>query len=264
MSREMAERTTILRCLVGSQSYGLNLGVSDRDEKGVCVEDYEDFVALGKGFEQIEHRTAQDRTGDQYAKSAAGDLDLTIYSLRKFLTLALNGNPSITELLFNREPIIRTSLGAELQGLYPYLISKRCANAYLGYMTKQKLDMETRGRKDLIEKHGYDIKAASHLIRLGFQGCEVLETGKITLPIAPFARSVCLEIKQGLWKLSDVQALSVGLEFRIKDLKTRDCIQDDPQIGVVESWMRETYWKVWEQRRALSGYIRVEEPEHVQ
>lgn len=264
--KEMAERTTILRCLVGSQSYGLNLGSSDRDEKGVCVEDYEVFCSLTNHFEDIEYRDAAQRASDHAAKSEPGDLDLTIYSLRKFLKLALGGNPNITELLFIDGSCVveRTSLGAELQGLYPYIVSKRCASAYLGYMEKQRNDMLVKGRRDLIEKFGYDTKAASHLIRLGFQGCEILDTGKISLPLGPTAREICLNIKQGKWALDDVRSLAVGLEYRIKELRLKDHIQDMPNTKIVEAWMQETYWTQWEQRRRISQVVRVQEPELVQ
>lgn len=260
----MAERTTILRVIVGSQAYGLNVGTSDRDEKAVCVEDYEAFVSLGRGFEDVEIRTAEERTGDSHAKSELGDLDLTIYSLKKFLQLALGGNPNITELFFIKDPLTRSALGDELQGLYPYVVSKRCAGAYLGYMSKQRNDMLMKGRRDLIEKWGYDIKAASHLVRLGFQGAEILETGKITLPMGPFARKTCLAIKQGEWKIEDVESLSAGLEFRIKELRDKDHIRDTPDTQAVEEWMRSVYWQEWSRRRATSKVLLALEPEMIQ
>jgi uncharacterized protein len=262
--KEMAERTTILRCTVGSEAYGLNVGISDRDEKAVCVEDYEAFVTLGRGFEDEEIRTAKERTGNQYAPSEPGDLDLTIYSLRKFLQLALGGNPNITELFFIQDPIKRTPLGAELQALYPYIVSKKCAGAYLGYMQKQRNDMLVKGRRHLIEMYGYDVKAASHLVRLGFQGAEILETGKISLPMGPFAKKTCLAIKQGEWKLEDVQALTAGLEYRIKDLREKDSIRDTPDTKTVEEWMQDTYWQEWSYRGLLAKAMQVLEPEMIQ
>jgi len=55
MSREAAERCTILRGLVGSTVHGLNVndGIEDRDEMGVCVEPMQDAMALWSPFEQF-------------------------------------------------------------------------------------------------------------------------------------------------------------------------------------------------------------------
>jgi len=43
VTRDTAERSTILRGLVGSTVHGLNVndGIEDRDEMGVCVEPFE-------------------------------------------------------------------------------------------------------------------------------------------------------------------------------------------------------------------------------
>jgi hypothetical protein len=97
VNRETAERCTILRGLVGSTVHGLNVndGIEDRDEMGICVEPLEDAMALWAPFEQFIYRSAAEREGRDDARSSAGDLDLTIYSLRKWTRLALKGNPTI-------------------------------------------------------------------------------------------------------------------------------------------------------------------------
>ena len=119
MNREAAERCTILRGLVGSTVHGLNVndGIEDRDEMGVCVEPMQDAMALWSPFEQFIYRSAAEREGRDNARSTAGDLDLTIYSLRKWMRLALKGNPTILLLLFTPEdqPVHCDSLGSELR-----------------------------------------------------------------------------------------------------------------------------------------------------
>lgn len=97
MNRETAERSTILRGLVGSTVHGLAVddGLEDRDEMGVCVEPFDAALSLGEPFEQFIYRSAAEREGRQDARSSAGDLDLTIYGLRKWIRLALKGNPTI-------------------------------------------------------------------------------------------------------------------------------------------------------------------------
>ena len=117
--RAVAEPNTILRGLVGSTVHGLVLGgTDDRDEMGVCVEPRRYVVGFNK-FEQWVYRSAAEREGHAGARSRAGDLDLTIYGLRKWARLALQGNPTVLLLLYLPDDaiVIRTSVGEQLQKL---------------------------------------------------------------------------------------------------------------------------------------------------
>jgi hypothetical protein len=129
VNRETAERCTILRGLVGSTVHGPNVndGIEDRDEMGICVEPLEDAMALWAPFEQFIYRSAAEREGRNDARSTAGDLDLTIYSLRKWTRLALKGNPTIMLLLFTPEDqlVYCDELGAELRALTSSIVSRR-------------------------------------------------------------------------------------------------------------------------------------------
>lgn len=257
MNREQAEAATILRCVVGSQAYGLNLDDSDRDEKGVCVEDFETFCPLYGKFEQFEHRTAAERTGKHDAKSEAGDLDLTIYGLSKFLRLVCEGNPNSVELLFIKEDsrIVCDPNGEDLQHLAPAIISRNCGRRYLGYMEAQKQRLlGERGqmrvtRTDLIEAHGYDTKYAGHVLRLGFQGVELLETGKLELPMTGLTKETLLAVKTGKWGLNEVLQVTGDLEQQLKDLTKDGPLQDTPDTARVERWMQATYWETWKAKK---------------
>lgn len=251
--KAMAERTTILRCLVGSQAYGLSLdGNSDRDERGICVEDFEAANNLTGLFDEYEFRTATERTGDKWAKSEAGDLDLKIYSLRKFLNLALQGNPNSIELLFLPSGL-KTKVGNELQNLYPEILSKAVAGRYLGYINGQKaryLGVREGGRADLVEKYGYDVKCASHVLRLGLQAIEVLTTGKLTFPMTGDGQAYCLNVKMGKHTIAEVNEASAEIEAKILKLKDTSPLPNHPNRELVEDWMQDVYARVWERRRA--------------
>lgn len=257
--KSMAEASTILRCQVGSQAYGLALEASDRDEKGVCVEPFEAYCTLGGKFDQFEFRSAAERTGKSDAPSEAGDLDLTIYSLEKFLRLATYGNPNIIELLFiSGDSILEaTQAGADLRDLYPAIISRQCGRRYLGYMEAQKQRLlGERGqmrvtRTDLIEAHGYDTKYLSHVLRLGYQGVELLETGRLVLPLVGEVRDNLLAVKTGKWSLNEGLQLVGDLEMKVKDLVKDGPIRDQPDLPMVEKWMRATYHATWEVTRGL-------------
>lgn len=257
---DIALKHTILRVLVGSEAYGLNVGTGDRDEKGVCLEPVEAMLGFSR-FEQYEYRTASEREGRNDAKSEPGDLDLTIYSLRKFLQLALKGNPTIVEMLFLKSYIEVSSLGHKLQELAPKIISRQAGKAYLGYMQaqKQRLLGERGGkdvnRPDLVEKYGFDTKYAMHAVRLGLQGIELLTKQTLTLPLVGVDKSVLLDIRNGMQTLKWVTDYIQFLEGVLKELIHVSPLQERPDVQSVEEWMVRVYWQMWKAQRFQSDLL---------
>src|SRR5918996_1518028 len=255
MNREAAERCTILRGRVGSTVHGLNVndGIEDRDEMGVCIEPLAEAMALWAPFEQFIYRSAAERAGREDARSIAGDLDLTIYSLRKWMRLALKGNPTILLLLFTPDDqlVHCDSHGRELRSLAPQIISRRVQGPYLGYLQAQKQRLTgERGQKrihrpELEKMYGFDTKYAMHMLRLGFQGVELLTTGRLSLPMREPERSYLLEVRLG--KISEQQCLTrTGeLEQELSDLTGTSPLPDEPEEAHVEQWVLSAYRRSW-------------------
>jgi len=226
---EIAERGLILRGTVGSTAHGLHLaGTDDRDEMGIAVEPPDRVIGL-TALEQHIHRTAEERlkhhpAADQRAHgrtppSQAGDLDLTVYSLRKYAKLAASGNPTVQILLFV-EPLFVNRWGARLRENAHLFASKEAGARFLGYLQAQRERLlGQRGqmrvtRTELIERHGYDTKFAMHAVRLGYQGIEYLETGRLTLPMAE-GREYCMAVRLGEVPLAEVVKVLEELEAKI-------------------------------------------------
>lgn len=226
---EIAERGLILRGSVGSTAHGLHLaGTDDRDEMGIAVEPPERIIGLTE-FEQHIHRTAEERLkhspgADQRRHgrtppSRAGDLDLTVYSLRKYVRLAANGNPTVQILLFVK-PLFSNRFGARLRRNASLFASKEAGARFLGYLAAQRERLlGQRGqmrvtRTELIRRHGYDTKFAMHAVRLGFQGVEYLKTGRLTLPM-DVGRDYCMSVRLGKRALPEVIETIERLEREI-------------------------------------------------
>jgi uncharacterized protein len=234
---EMAERTTILRAQVGSTLYGLNIeGKSDIDEMGICVEPIKHVVGLNR-FQQV----------------VKTNPDLTIYGLEKFIRLALGGNPTILQLLFvsPSKCSVFKYRAAELQELAPKIISKRAGRAFLGYLTQQRKRLigetgqKNVNREELVKQHGFDTKYAMHMLRLGYQGIELLTTGGMQLPIAEPERSLLMDVRNGVLSLGECMKLAAGLEKRLETLLTASHLPDKPAEEAVEEWMINTYYQSW-------------------
>lgn len=91
-------------------------------------------------LEQYERHTARDRPGGVANRSGGGDLDVIIYSARKWARLALAWNPTVLLVLFvpDEEVIFRNEAGAELVGNAHRFVSRLAAGRFLGYLRGQK------------------------------------------------------------------------------------------------------------------------------
>lgn len=260
-ARKIAQDGMIFRTLVGSEVHGISLGSmtpgpgDDRDEMGLCIEPPEYVVGLRR-FEQFERHTAWDRPGGVRERSGAGDLDVTVYGLRKFCRLALDGNPSILTLLFvPQDAIVQNSLyGMQLLQRADAFVSLKACDRYLGYLRSQRNGIDGTGRTnrpELVEKYGFDTKFASHALRLGVQGIELMTTGRINLPMVPGWRDYLLEVRRGQVAHRDVVDHVRALEDKL--LRIRDAGQVDgrsipefPDRDRIDRWLYRTYLDFWE------------------
>ena len=259
LTREEAERRTILRALVGSTVHGLNVrdAVEDRDEMGVLVEPFDAVVGFTR-FEQFIYRSAAEREGRQDARSQAGDLDLVIYSLRKYLRLCLTGNPTMMLPLYAppEAVFVCTPLGEELRALAPKIASRRAGHAFLGYLQAQKSRLlGTRGqmrvrRPELVARDGYDSKYAMHLCRLGYQGLEFVQTGHLTLPMAEPSRTWLYKLRQGEIPMPEMLARAEEIEAALAAAIETSPLPEEPDHAAVEAWLLRTYRRVWAEEAA--------------
>lgn len=98
---------------------------------------------------------------------------------------------------------------------------------------KERLDKVTN-RVNLFTKYGFDTKFASHLIRLLYEGIELLETGKLEFPLkkAPMLRA----IRDGEMKMHEVLQLADDIQSDIENLKVKSDLRDKPEYNKVEEF----------------------------
>lgn len=83
-------------------------------------------------FEQYEYHSAWERPGGLANRSGADDLDVIIYSARKWVRLALGGNPTVLLPLFvpEDEIVAATAAGHELRANADRIASRRAAERF--------------------------------------------------------------------------------------------------------------------------------------
>lgn len=242
--RDIATQNEILRGVVGSTAHGLAIrGQDDRDEMAVFVEPPENVC----GLSPCDHYIYRDRPDG--VRSQPGDLDLTMYSLRKFCRLAAKGNPSVLLLLWLPEFLVKTEIGAALVDMRDVFISKESGKRFLGYLVaqKQKLKGErahTVNRPELVAKYGYDTKFAAHALRLGCEGIELLTEGRVTLPISEPRLSMLRGIRLGEVNFAEALALINQAEADLR--KALDACEREADLERIDEfmvWAHQEHWK---------------------
>lgn len=233
----------LLRVEIGSTAYGTSLddGQSDHDEIGVMATPWAATVGLAPGHDKtIVYRPGR----GTYDSSSAGDYDLQVHPARKFASLATQGNPTVLMVLFG--PLrYTTPLGDALREIAPAFRSIHARNAFLGYAKAQRERLDgTRGgrhvnREELEAAHGYDTKYAMHMLRLGYQGIEYMETGRMELPIPGEPGDNLREVRRGEWALPDVLAEAEAIERRLHD--TEWDVPETADFETVNDWLLDVH-----------------------
>lgn len=242
----------ILRTTVGSGVHGIAIaGTDDHDELGVFIEPPSIILGLVGAMDHFIWRTQPEG-----ARSGPGDTDRVLYSLRKYLRLAVKGNPTMLLPLFAPEAdvLVTSDLGDELRGMRRSFLSVEAARRFLGYMHGQHERMMGGGRRsnvpnrpELIAKHGFDTKYASHALRLAFQCRELVVDGTLTLPMREDERQRVLEVKRGEVPREEVDAEITKVEQILHQLieDGRTALPDQADIPGITAWSSAAHLRHW-------------------
>lgn len=169
----------ILEGVTGSTAYGLATENSDIDIKGIYMLPTREVLSIGFN---IEHTTV-DHT----------DPDWVYHEVGKFMKLVMNGNPTVTELLYLNEYTHLSPIGQLLiDNRDAFLSTNAVMNAYRGYAFSQAKKLNNRTEQGL---DGYDsslknrfAKHTRHCFRLLMQARQLLETGTLQVRVTPEQR----------------------------------------------------------------------------
>lgn len=253
--KAVAEAGTILRVEVGSGLHGTSVSEwDDRDEMGICIEPPDAVIGF-KNFEQYEWKTAWERPGDRANRSGPGDLDLTVYSLRKWMRLAMCGNPTVLLPLFAPEDkLVKITVpGWELrEKMAPYILSRVAGERFQGYLRTQRdclLAQRGKGknvtRPELIERYGFDTKFAAHMVRLGYQGEELMRTGRLTLPMPAAQSRQIVEMRNGYYSMHECLGIARVLEEEIAEATPHSPLREEPDKEKIDQWLISAYQWQW-------------------
>jgi uncharacterized protein len=166
--------------IMGSVAYGVSSDSSDVDVYGWAIPPKDDLFPHLRGevpgfgtprprFEQYQEHHVK----DQDALAGHGRMyDLTIYGIVKFFNLAMENNPNVIDSLFTPVNCVlhATRVGNLVRENRRMFLHKGAWPKFKGYAYSQlhkiSIKQPLGKRAELVEKHGYDVKFAYHVVRL--------------------------------------------------------------------------------------------------
>lgn len=162
--------------MMGSVAYAVSGGGSDIDVYGWAIPPKEyvfphlrgeiaGFGKTGPAFDQYQQHHLKGNNGKDY--------DLTCFSIVKYFQLVMQNNPNMIDSLFvPRNCVLHiTQIGEMVRENRKLFLHKGAWHKFKGYaysqLSKMKvLNRENEHRQASIDRHGYDVKFAYHVVRL--------------------------------------------------------------------------------------------------
>lgn len=249
-SQWVAEDGLMYRTLVGSTVHGTSIsGQDDRDEMGVCVEPPASVI----GSKEFKHYTF--RTQPEGVCSGPGDLDLVVYGLRRYVSLAVQGNATVLLPMFVPDDAVlyANEFGHELREKRRMFLSRQAGKKFRGYLHSQREGLmglrsggtRNQGRADIRAKYGFDTKFAMHMVRIGLQGLELMKTGDMSVPIAEPDLTWLRELRTGQHTKEEALAKAEKLERQITDAMERSPLPEYPVMADIDNWVLSVHRRHW-------------------
>jgi len=229
----------------GSELHGAKVhGTDDLDIYGLYIEPPE----LVLGLDSMPHFVWSTAGNDR--RNGPHDVDITLYSLKKWASLAYKGNPTALHFLF-AESDLRNGIWAEIVRGRRAFLSRTFVKPFLGFADDQLKRMtgaKGRGKKgqrpEIEEKYGYDVKAAMHTLRLLYECKELLSQGKITLPRPE--RDFLIRVRTGKYSMDKVIAMARKLFMECEDTAKSSPLPEKVDRVVVSRLLTDAYRKAWD------------------
>jgi len=229
----------------GSELHGAKVhGTDDLDVYGVYVEPPEMVL----GLESMPHFVWSTAGNDR--RNGPKDVDITLYSLKKWAGLACKGNPTALHFLF-ADGTVQSTIWGEIVRNHRVFLARIFLKPFLGFADDQLKRMagsKGRGKKgqrpELEEKYGYDVKAGMHTLRLLYECKELLSDGTITLPRPE--RDFLIRVRTGKYSMEKVISMAQKLFSECEEAAKSSPLPERVDRSAISGLLTNAYLKAWD------------------
>lgn len=229
----------------GSELHGAKVGkTDDTDLYGVYIEDPENAL----GLEPREH-FVWSTAGDE-RRNGPDDVDVTLYSLRKWVGMAAKGNATALHFLFAEPQEVPLKSWKKIQAERELFLSRNSAKQFLGFaddqfkrLTGEKGSGKKGQRPEYIGKFGYDTKAAMHGLRLLYECLELMAHQRITLPRPE--KDLLIAVRGGEWPLERVLAHAKKLTKEVEEVVANSPLPEKVDRIAISKLVAQVHLEFW-------------------
>jgi predicted nucleotidyltransferase len=231
----------------GSELHGAKVGqTDDTDLYGVYIEQPEHALGLNPREHFVWSTAGEDR------RNGPDDVDVTLYSLRKWAGMAAKGNATALHFLFADPREVVPKTWRKIQKNREVFLSRNSAEQFLGFADaqfKRLIGEKGSGKKgqrpEYIGKFGYDTKAAMHGLRLLYECLELMQHGKITLPRPE--KDMLIEVRSGSWRFEKVLQHAQRMFKEVEDAVTKSPLQETVDRAAISRLVAQAHLEFWNQ-----------------
>lgn len=223
--------------ITGSVAYAVSSDTSDMDIVGFAIPPKDDiFPHLRgeiQGFGTQKQRFGQWQEHHVQDHSTRHEYDFTIYSIVKFFQLVMENNPNMVDTLFTPQRCVLfcSPIAQRVRDNRKMFLHKGSYHKFRGYAYAQLSKIGTKAnasnpkRQESIEKYGYDVKFAYHVVRLALEGEQILMEHDLDIERNA---EILKSVRRGEWTEERLKKWFSEKESQLEDLYTSSTLRHSP------------------------------------
>jgi predicted nucleotidyltransferase len=235
---------TVLLVTMGSQAYGVSNDASDLDVYGVCIPPKElvfphlagEIPGFGRQVQRFEvwqeHHVRDPNKTVEY--------DFAVYGIVKYFQLCMENNPNMIDSLFvPRNCVLHsTMIGEMIRENRRRFLHKGSWHKFKGYAYAQMSKIRNRNnssnekRAATIEKYGYDVKFAYHVVRLMNEVEQIMVEGDLDLQRN---NEQLKSIRRGEWTLDQLDEYFTSKERILETTYAASTLPHGPDEEMIKA-----------------------------
>ena len=249
-SRQLIQPPGFLRAnvqyevIMGSVAYGVSTDTSDMDIYGFCIPPkhiiFPHLNGMIYGFGKQSNKFEQWQKHHVNDISAKKEYDFTIYSIVKYFQLCMQNNPNMIDSLFvpRRCILHSTAVGELVRENRKMFLHKGAWHKFKGYAYSQVHKMKIKNpepgstRYDMVQKYGYDLKFAYHVVRLLNEIEQILIEHDLDLERN---REQLKTIRRGEWTQEQIIKYFEVKEKELEGLYIESSLQHSPDENKIKA-----------------------------
>jgi predicted nucleotidyltransferase len=228
----------------GSVSYGVSNDTSDMDVIGFCMPPKTsvfphlsgEIPGFGRQIQRFEvwqeHHVKTPDNKKEY--------DFTFYSIVKFFQLCMENNPNMLDYLFTPQRCVLycSPVAQMVRDNRKMFLHKGSYHKFRGYAYQQKSKIINHAnssnpkRKESIEKYGYDVKFAYHVLRLALEGEQILLEGDLDIERNS---EILKSVRRGEWTLEKVLSWFDEKEKYLEEIYAKSDLRNVPDEDSIKT-----------------------------